>query len=217
MTKTVSSVNTMSSEKRRYELKARAEGRRQTRERIVHGNDGSPPGGRPGADDDRRGRAPCRVQRLTVYNHFPDEGELFGACQAHWLSLHPLPDFGPAMALSDPGQRLEAVLRRQYAWYRETAPMAENVQRDRGAVPAARRASASDRRRRADPADRGPCRRLELPGPGRGTAEGADQRGPRFLDLASAGSPRAGCGLRRGADGEGGGLRRRLIAVGAPP
>ena len=29
-----------------------------------------------------------------------------------------------------------SVLRGFYGWYRETAPMAENVQRDRGAVPA---------------------------------------------------------------------------------
>jgi AcrR family transcriptional regulator len=124
----------MSSEKRRYELKARAESQRQTRERIVqstmelHREVG--PARTTIAEIARR----AGVQRLTVYNHFPDEAELLGACQAHWLSLHPLPDIGDAMVLPDPAQRLEAVLCRQYAWYRETAPMAENVQRDRGAV-----------------------------------------------------------------------------------
>lgn len=75
------------------------------------------------------------VQRLTVYNHFPDESELFGACQAHWMLLHPLPNLTAALAKPDPVRRLEAVLRAHYGWYRETEPMAEKVQRDRGAVP----------------------------------------------------------------------------------
>jgi AcrR family transcriptional regulator len=76
------------------------------------------------------------VQRLTVYNHFPEDTELFGACQTHWMALHPLPDLAAALALPDPTERMRATLRGFYAWYRETAPMAEKVQRDRGAVPA---------------------------------------------------------------------------------
>jgi AcrR family transcriptional regulator len=78
----------------------------------------------------------AEVTRLTVYNHFPDDSALFGACQAHWMGLHPLPDFSAALALPEPGERLRGVLRGFYGWYRETAPMAENVQRDRGSVPA---------------------------------------------------------------------------------
>jgi hypothetical protein len=70
-----------------------------------------------------------------VHNHFPDEGELFGACQAHWMTLHPLPDVGEAFLLPNPADRVKAVLSAYYGWYRETGPMAENVQRDRGAVP----------------------------------------------------------------------------------
>jgi AcrR family transcriptional regulator len=76
------------------------------------------------------------VQRLTVYNHFPEDIELFGACQAHWMDLHPLPDLSAALALDDPAERVRTTLRGFYGWYRETAPMAENIQRDRGAVPA---------------------------------------------------------------------------------
>jgi AcrR family transcriptional regulator len=34
-----------------------------------------------------------------------------------------------------PAEGLEAVLRSLYGWYRETAPMAENVRRDRALVP----------------------------------------------------------------------------------
>src|SRR5947207_10730612 len=75
------------------------------------------------------------VQRLTVYNHFPEDIELFAACQTHWMELHPLPDLARALAEPDPERRVRACLRGIYGWYRETAAMAENVQRDRGAVP----------------------------------------------------------------------------------
>jgi AcrR family transcriptional regulator len=124
----------MSSEKRRYELKARAETQRRTRQRIVratmelHKEVG--PAQTTIAEIARR----AHVQRLTVYNHFPQEAELFGACQAHWMSLHPLPDLAAPLALPDPVARLKAVLRDYYDWYRETEPMAEKIQRDRGAV-----------------------------------------------------------------------------------
>jgi AcrR family transcriptional regulator len=74
------------------------------------------------------------VQRLTVYNQFPEEAALFGACQAHWIGVHPPPDLGAALALPDPVQRVQAVLCGYYGWYRETRPTTENVQRDRGAV-----------------------------------------------------------------------------------
>jgi AcrR family transcriptional regulator len=126
----------MATQKRKYELKARAESQRRTRERIVqatmelHKEVG--PAKTTVAEIARR----ADVQRLTVYNHFPEDIELFGACQAHWMELHPLPDISPALALPDPTERVRAALRGFYGWYRETAPMAEKIQRDRGAVPA---------------------------------------------------------------------------------
>jgi AcrR family transcriptional regulator len=132
----VSSVNAMSIEKRRYELKARAESQRRTRERIVqatmelHKEVG--PAKTTVAEIARR----ADVQRLTVYNHFPEDIELFDACQAHWMRLHPLPDLSPALGLPDPTERVRAALRGFYRWYRDTAPMAEKIQRDRDAVPA---------------------------------------------------------------------------------
>jgi AcrR family transcriptional regulator len=125
----------MSTEKRKYELKARAESQRRTRERIVkatmelHQEVG--PAQTTVSEIARR----ADVQRLTVYNHFPEDIELFAACQAHWMGLHPLPDLSAAMSLPDPKQRVRAAVRAFYGWYRETGPMAENVQRDRGAVP----------------------------------------------------------------------------------
>jgi AcrR family transcriptional regulator len=126
----------MATQKRKYELKARAESQRRTRERIVqatmelHKEVG--PAKTTVAEIARR----ADVQRLTVYNHFPEDIDLFGACQAHWMGLHPLPAVSPALALPHPTERVRAALRGFYGWYRETAPMAEKIQRDRGAVPA---------------------------------------------------------------------------------
>ena len=121
---------------RKYELKARAESERQTRARIVqatmelHKEVG--PAKTTVAEVARR----AGVTRLTVYNHFSEESALFRACQTQWMQLHPLPDFSAALALADPSERVRSVLRGFYAWYRWTAPMAEKIQRDRGAVPA---------------------------------------------------------------------------------
>jgi AcrR family transcriptional regulator len=76
------------------------------------------------------------VQRLTVYNHFPEDAALFGACQNRWMQLHPLPDLAATLEREQPADRLRAALLGYYRWYRETAPMAEWVQRDRAAVSA---------------------------------------------------------------------------------
>jgi AcrR family transcriptional regulator len=115
--------------KRKYELKARAEKQEETRRRIteatvaLHQEVG--PAKTTVAEVARR----AGVTRLTVYNNFPEERELFAACQGHWLELHPLPQL-------DPAEGVEAMLRSLYAWYRETARMAENVRRDRAGLPA---------------------------------------------------------------------------------
>jgi AcrR family transcriptional regulator len=125
----------MSSEKRRYELRARAARQAATRERIVqatvdlHKEVG--PARTTVAEIARR----AGVQRLTVYNHFPEDSQLLAACQGHWLTEHPPPDPGPALALDDPQQRLRAVLVALYGWYRATEPMSGLVRRDRGLVP----------------------------------------------------------------------------------
>jgi DNA-binding transcriptional ArsR family regulator len=79
------------------------------------------------------------VQRLRVYNHFPEDIPLFGACQVHRMALHPLHDLSAALALPDPGARLRAVLRSLYGWNRETAPMTRaRPGRGRGGSPGAR-------------------------------------------------------------------------------
>jgi AcrR family transcriptional regulator len=132
---TVPSLNTVSTQKRKYELKARAEAQQATRERIaaaasaLHEEVGIAK--TTVSDIARR----AGVQRLTVYNHFPDLAALLPACTGHWLAEHPLPDLQPAFALADPAQRLRAVLEALYGWYRETAPMHRRTSGERAGIP----------------------------------------------------------------------------------
>jgi AcrR family transcriptional regulator len=124
-----------STQKRKYELKARAERQERTRERIVaatvalHEEVG--PARTTIADIARR----AGVQRITVYKAFPDPRDLFTACQSSFMADNPLPDLTPRPG-DEPVTRLAAVLTKLYAWYRATEAMERNVHRDRGLVPA---------------------------------------------------------------------------------
>jgi AcrR family transcriptional regulator len=125
----------MSTQKRRYELKARAEAQQATHARIaaaaaeLHEEVGVAQ--TTVADIARR----AGVQRLTVYNHFPDLDALLPACTAHWMAEHPQPDLDPAFALADPAERLGAVLTALYGWYRETAATQRRMFGERTTVP----------------------------------------------------------------------------------
>jgi AcrR family transcriptional regulator len=125
----------MSTQKRRYELKARAEAQQATRDRIaaaaaaLHEEVGVAK--TRVADIARR----AEVQRLTVYNHFPDLGALLPACTAHYQAQHPRPDLEPALALEDPAERLCAALTLVYGWFRETRVMQQHVLGERATVP----------------------------------------------------------------------------------
>jgi AcrR family transcriptional regulator len=125
----------MSTETRKYQLKARAEGQRETRDRIA----------RAAAElHEEKGVAQTTVAeiarragvtRLTVYNHFADLSELIPACSAHYEGQHPAPDFSDALAQADPGERVREALELFYGWYRETEPMYGKLFGDRAAVP----------------------------------------------------------------------------------
>ena len=124
--------------KRKYELRKRAEALEETRRRIVeatvelHRTVG--PAGTRVSEIARR----AGVQRVTVYNHFPDEAALVGRLLR--ALARPAPRAGPAAwaAVADPRRRLRAALRELYAWYRETEPMTANVLRDLERMPALR-------------------------------------------------------------------------------
>jgi AcrR family transcriptional regulator len=123
----------MSSEKRKYELKKRADAMDETRRRItqaaveLHGSIG-PARTTVSAVAERAG-----VQRHTVYRHFPTEQDLFASCSAHWGTMHPLPD--PAAWAG-----LEQGLDELYRWYEETEDMVANILRDADLVESVRNA-----------------------------------------------------------------------------
>ena len=128
-------MNTMSTKIRKYELKARAESQRETRERIarvaaeLHEEKGV--AHTTVAEIARR----AGVTRLTVYNHFADLSELLPACAAHYARLHPTPDFESVLAQGDADERVRGVLGLVYRWYRETEPMYGKLFSDRASVP----------------------------------------------------------------------------------
>jgi len=124
--------------KRPYRKRRRAELEDETRLRItkaavdLHGTLG-PAKTTISAVAERAG-----VQRATVYRHFPDEEALFGACSAHWLGQHPLPDLAEWAAVADPEDRLRLALNDLYAWYESGEEMLERTTRDASLVPAMR-------------------------------------------------------------------------------
>jgi AcrR family transcriptional regulator len=125
----------MTENKRKYEMKKRAERQRETRLRIVEAT-----------VELHRTRGPANttvsevakragVNRLTVYNHFPDTTDLLKACSRSWTERYPAPDPKPWAQISDPQDRLRAALRELYGFYAHTEPMRGNVLRDAETMP----------------------------------------------------------------------------------
>jgi AcrR family transcriptional regulator len=122
--------------KRKYEMKKRAELQRETRRRIVEAT-----------VELHRTRGPAHttiseiaqragVNRLTVYNHFPDIADLLRACSRSWTERHPAPDPTPWAQIRDPQERLRTALTELYSFYARTEPMRANVLRDAETMPA---------------------------------------------------------------------------------
>lgn len=123
---------------RPYRKRARARQEEETRRRIaqaameLHGTVG------PARTTISAVAKRARVQRATVYRHFPDEASLFGACSAHWYSLHPSPDPSRWVAIDNVDERLRTALRDLYRWYASDEQMFVNITRDAELVPAMR-------------------------------------------------------------------------------
>jgi AcrR family transcriptional regulator len=122
--------------KRPYRKRKRAESEEETRRRIteaaveLHGTVG------PANTTVTEVAALAGVSRMTVYNHFPTDADLFVACSTHWASEHPFPDPGAWSAITDPGARLERALADLYRWYGREREMLTNVLRDAPLIPA---------------------------------------------------------------------------------
>lgn len=129
-------MNTVSTEKRRrkYEMRARADHRRATRDRIVAATVALHREVGPARTTIAAVARRAGVQRLTVYNAFPAARDLFAACQARFLAAAPPPDIAPAQR-ARPWRGLEASLDKLYEWYEATEAMERHVHRDRHQLP----------------------------------------------------------------------------------
>lgn len=120
---------------RPYRKVARAKREEETRRKIteatveLHGTLG--PAHTTIADVARQ----AGVSRMTVYNHFPTDFDLFMACSTHWASLNPFPDPSRWAERDDPGTRLTGALGELYGWYGQKQGMLGKVFRDTPVVP----------------------------------------------------------------------------------
>ena len=128
-------MNTVSTQKRKYRLQARADSQQETRERIVAATMGLHRKVGPARTTIADIARAAGVQRLTVYNHFPTLSDLLGACQGHFLSLHPPPDLTPGVPRAGALSRLESVLADLYGWYSAERAMERHIHGDRHLVP----------------------------------------------------------------------------------
>ena len=124
------------SDKRKYEMKKRAELQRETRRRIVDATVELHRTRGPANTTIKEIAKRAGVNRLTVYNNFPDIADLLGACSRRWTERHPAPDPTPWARISDPQERLRKALTELYGYYAHTEPMLANVLRDAQTMPA---------------------------------------------------------------------------------
>jgi AcrR family transcriptional regulator len=122
--------------KRKYDLKKRAELQRETRRRIVDATVELHRTRGPAHTTIKEIAQRAGVNRLTVYNHFPDIADLLRACSRSWREQHPAPDLTPWAQIRDPQERLRTVLAELYGYYARTEPMRANVLRDAETMPA---------------------------------------------------------------------------------
>src|SRR4051812_19688489 len=121
---------------RKYTKRRRAEQESETRQRIVeavyalHGEIG------PARTTIKAIAERAGVERLTVYRHFGDEGEIFAACGAHLQAKIPPPDPAAWADVAEPAERLRAALLAFYSYYRRAEAHLTKAQRDAAGLPA---------------------------------------------------------------------------------
>ena len=125
----------MTENKRKYEMKKRAERQRETRRRIVEATVELHRTLGPANTTIKEIAQRAGVNRLTVYNHFPDITDLLRACSRSWAERHPPPDPAPWALIDDPQERLRTALTELYGFYARTEPMRANVLRDAETMP----------------------------------------------------------------------------------
>ena len=122
--------------RRKYTQQRRAEQQSETRQRIVeavaalHGEIG------PARTTIKAIAERAGVERLTVYRHFADEGEIFAACNAHFEAEARPPEPAAWAGVADPPARLRAALLAFYGFYRRGGDMLANARRDAPELPA---------------------------------------------------------------------------------
>ena len=123
-------------DRRKYELKKRAESQAETRRRITEATVALHARVGPAATQVAEIARLAGVQRMTVYRHFPEEAQLLEACRDHWLVNAPPPDPAPWAEIADPAERARCALRELYGYYAGNAALLEKVLRDAPAIPA---------------------------------------------------------------------------------
>ena len=122
--------------KRRYELKERAVKQAETRQRIVDATVALHREVGPARTTISEVARRAGVGRVTVYNHFPDDEALLGACSQQFVEQSPPPDPAEWKAVKDPDARLRSALAEVYDYYRDNEAILANVGRDAAIVPA---------------------------------------------------------------------------------
>ena len=124
------STEVTSKRERVYRKRKRAEQELATRERIIEAAVALHQTLGPARTTVKAIAELARVQRGTVYRHFPDAATLFAACSASYSARHPAPDAAAWAAIAAPDTRLRRALSELYAWYSEVEAMLSNVIRD---------------------------------------------------------------------------------------
>ena len=122
-------------DRRKYELRQRAEAQARTRARIVAATLALHRTVGPALTSVSEIARRAGVERRTVYNHFPRDDELYAACGALWAEERPAPDPASWQTIPDHEARTEAALAALYDYYSQNGAELAPVLRDSLSIP----------------------------------------------------------------------------------